>query len=220
MIDKLTALDMFAENYRPLSETKKSEFARIVSRLLNSTFLFRGKEGDTNDFYAVIEKKELFSSYLAMLDYELICDEDNALVMIRNVEGRNRVHLNKFDTVVLLILRKLYNVKKGEVSFEDKVIVDVETIIEEVRTAQVFDEEKKATAYEETFRKLRRHKIIDFAGSKVDENMNIQILPSILVILPQDSLVDFAKRLEAFRVKEEDKENAEEANSNEDENAD
>ena len=50
--------------------------------------------------------------------------------------------------------------------------------------------------------------------------MNIQILPSILVILPQDSLVDFAKRLEAFRVKEEDKENAEEANSNEDENAD
>ena len=70
MIDKLTALDMFAENYRPLSETKKSEFARIVSRLLNSTFLFRGKEGDTNDFYAVIEKKELFSSYLAMLDYE------------------------------------------------------------------------------------------------------------------------------------------------------
>ena len=80
MIDKLTALDMFAENYRPLSETKKSEFARIVSRLLNSTFLFRGKEGDTNDFYAVIEKKELFGSYLAMLDYELICDEDNALV--------------------------------------------------------------------------------------------------------------------------------------------
>lgn len=220
MIDKLTALDMFAENYRPLSETKKSEFARIVSRLLNSTFLFRGKEGDTNDFYAVIEKKELFSSYLAMLDYELICDEDNALVMIRNVEGRNRVHLNKFDTVVLLILRKLYNVKKGEVSFEDKVIVDVETIIEEVRTAQIFDEEKKANAYEETLRKLRRHKIIDFAGSKVDENMNIQILPSILVILPQDSLVDFAKRLEAFRVKEEDKENAEEANSNEDENAD
>ena len=54
----------------------------------------------------------------------------------------------------------------------------------------------------------------------IDENMNIQILPSILVILPQDSLVDFAKRLEAFRVKEEDKENAEEANSNEDENAD
>ena len=219
MIDKLTALDMFAENYRPLSETKKSEFARIVSRLLNCTFLFRGKEGDANDFYAVIEKKELFSSYLAMLDYELICDEDNALVMIKNVEGRNRVHLNKFDTVVLLILRKLYNVKKGEISFEDKVIVDVETIIDEVRTAQIFDEDKKANAYEDTFRKLRRHKIIDFAGSKVDENMNIQILPSILVILPQDGLVDFAKRLEAFRVKDE-KENAEEADSNEDENAD
>lgn len=219
MIDKLTALDMFAENYRPLSETKKSEFARIVSRLLNSTFLFRGKEGDTNDFYAVIEKKELFASYLAMIDYDLICDEDNALVMIKNVEGRNRVHLNKFDTVVLLILRKLYNVKKGEVSFEDKVIVDVETIIEEVRTTQIFDEEKKANAYEDTFRKLRRHKIIDFAGSKIDENMNIQILPSILVILPQDGLVDFAKRLEAFRVKDE-KENAEEAISNEDENAD
>ena len=219
MIDKLTALDMFAENYRPLSETKKSEFARIVSRLLNSTFLFRGKEGDTNDFYAVIEKKELFASYLAMIDYDLICDEDNALVMIKNVEGRNRVHLNKFDTVVLLILRKLYNVKKGEVSFEDKVIVDVETIIEEVRTTQIFDDDKKANAYEDTFRKLRRHKIIDFAGSKVDENMNIQILPSILVILPQDGLVDFAKRLEAFRVKDE-KENAEEAISNEDENAD
>ena len=217
MIDKLTALDQFAEEYRPLSETKKSEFARIVSRLLNCTFLFKGKEGDTNDFYAVIEKKALFSSYLAMIDYELIYDEDNALIMVRNNEGRNRVHLNKFDTVVLLILRKLYNVKKTEVSFEDKVIVDVETIVEEMRTAQVFEDDKKASVYEDTFRKLRRHKIIDFAGAKIDENTNIQILPSILVILPQDSLVDFAKRLEAFRIKEE---KVEEANDNEDENAD
>jgi hypothetical protein len=78
----------------------------------------------------------------------------------------------------------------------------------------------RTSEFRESLKSLRRHKIIDFAGSKVDENMNIQILPSILVILPQDSLVDFAKRLEAFRVKEEDKENAEEANSNEDENAD
>ena len=219
MIDKLTALDSFAEEYRPLSETKKSEFARIVSRLLNSTFLFKGKEGDTNDFYSVVERRDLFASYLAMIDYELIYDEDNGLVMIRNEEGRNRVHLNKFDTAVLLILRKLYNVKKREVSFEDKVIVDVETIVDEMRTAQVFEDEKKAAAYEDTFRKLRRHKIIDFAGSKIDEGTNIQILPSIVVILPQDSLIDFAKRLESFRIKEE-KEVVEEGNENENENAD
>ena len=219
MIDKNLSLDAFAEEFRPLSETKKSDFARIVSRLLNSTFLFKNKEGDTNDFYTIIEHRSLFTSYLAMIDYELIYDEDNALLMIRNVEGRNRVHLNKFDTVVLLILRKLYNVKKSEVSVEDKVIVDVETIVEEVRTTQIFDEEKKAAAYEETFRKLRRHKIIDFAGAKIDEGTNIQILPSILVILPADSLVDFAKRLEAFRVKD-DKDEKEEDKNDENENAD
>ena len=119
------------------------------------------------------------------------------------------MRLNKFDTVVLLVLRRLYHNKKQEITSNDKILVSIEEIVSHVRTTNIFNPEKKLNAYVDTLRKFRLHKIVDFTGSKLTSTSMIQVLSSILVIIPQDEIENIAKSLEALKDEEGGEENEE-----------
>lgn len=199
MRDKILALDEFNEKYRELNETNKKTFSRIVNKLIKETFIVKEKELDKGDYLYVLENKALFISYFELSDYELVLDRFNDLCYIKTTENRNRVRLNKFPTCLVLILRQFYYTKRKEITTDNQVIVQLEEIIEKLKTSKVFKDEKKINSYKEALPLLRNYKLIDYKASIINESLSIRILPSIQVVVPQDKLEEINARLSAMK---------------------
>lgn len=199
MRDKITALNEFNEKYRELNETNKKLFSKIVNKFIKETFIIKGKETDRSDYLYVLEHKTLLTAYFELSDYELVLDRLNELCYIKTTENRNRVRLNKFATSIVLILRQFYYIKRKEIATDNQVVVQLEDIVEKVRTSKIFNEDKKITAYKEILPNLRNYKLIDYKATLINESLSIKIFPSIQIVVPQDNLEEINARLSAMK---------------------
>lgn len=204
MSDKINALDSFVAEYKLFNEGDKKAFSKIVGKLLSETFIVKEKDSDRADFLFARENGEAFSAYFEIIDYEFIYDRYNELCYIKTMENRNRIRLNKFDTALILIIRQLYYLKRKEVVSENKVMVQLEEVIEKLRTSKIFKDDKKVNSYKDSLYKLRTYKIIDFSATTITENLTIQIFPSIQVVVQQDKIEDITTRLLALKKDSED----------------
>lgn len=210
MADKNEIAESFVSEYKRMGDGEKQEFARVVSKFLNDTFILKNKKTDAYDFYFVQERRGLFSSYFALTDYELEFDQERGFFYISTEEDRSRVRLNKFETVLLLLLRlKYYENSKTAASADDNAIT-VEELVEKVNQTNIFHPIKRMTEYDLSLKKLRRSKVIEFKGTKLEASTRMIILPTILVVLGQNDIDLIAAELAAFSKKEEGgKDNAE-----------
>ncbi len=199
MNDKTTALDSFYNEYKKLNETDKKLFSKIVNKLLSDTFIIKDKSSDRTDYLYARDNVSTLTSYFTLTDYEFIYDRYNELCYIKTTENRNRVRLDKFDTALILVFRQFYYIKRKEVSVDNRVIVQLEEIKEKINTSKIFEKDKRITPYDVSLRKLRTHKIIDYSATKITDNLTIQILPSIQIIVQQDSLEDITTRIRALK---------------------
>lgn len=197
-MDKNEALDLFASEFKPLSDPQKEEFARIVSKFLNETFILKNKAHDQADYFFVLEYQSLFRSYFALTDYELVFDQERSYFSIATQEARSRVKLNKFETVLLLLLRLAYYENAKTAGRPEDNAIKLDELIRQVNNTNIFHPEKKMTEYDLALKKLRRCKVIDFKGSKLQSGIALVILPTILSVLSQTDIDLIAEQLQAF----------------------
>ena len=194
----------FLQEYLMLKDSEKTIFSRIVNKLLGESFLVKEKQEDRDDFYFVCGNLSLFVYYFAIIDYEVVHDKYNEVCYIKKQEIKYRERLTKFDTVIILILRKLYYLKRKEATSGGRAVVQLEEIIEQVKSTKIFRDDKKVNSYRESLLKLRKYKVIDFSATNITEELVIRIFPTIQVIIQQDSLDDLTTRLTALKKDEGD----------------
>ena len=134
----------------------------------------------------------------------MVYDKYNEVCYIKKQENKYREKLSKFDTVIILILRKLYYLKRKEAASGGRAVVQLEEIIEQVKSTKIFRDDKKVNSYRDSLLKLRKYKVIDFSATNITEELVIRILPTIQVIIQQDSLDDLTDRLTALKKEEGD----------------
>lgn len=203
-MNKTNSAEQFLQEFRMLKDSEKAIFSKIVNKLLGETFLVKEKQEDRDDFYFLCENLAIFVNYFAIIDYEVIHDKYNNVCYIKKQENRYREKLTKFDTVIILILRKLYYLKRKEAASDGRATVQLEEIIENVKSTKIFRDDKKVNSYRDTLSKLRKYKVIDFSATNITEELLIRILPTIQVIIQQDSLDELAARLTALKKDEND----------------
>ena len=197
-MEKKEIAPAFAEAYAALKEREKEDFSRIANKLIHETFIIKGKDNERNDYYFAQDNLTLLKTYFAVMDFEVINDVTKGIVYLRTLEDHNRVRLNKFETVLLLILRKFYYMKSKESTSTGKIIVSVEDVVSEVRTSQIFNGDKKMATYRAAFMNLRQYKVIDYAVRNLQADSNIEILPSILLVITQEDIDSINARLKDF----------------------
>ena len=191
--------ETFYAKYLALGETDRKTFSRISAKLLGNNFLIREKKDDYQDYFVVIENLECFSSLFSLLDYDLIAQKEIGVIYVKTLANRDRIRLTKFDTALLLILRKVYNQKKREITSSDEIFVSVDELITQMDTAQVIPDSKQVSKYNDALRKFRTHSIVEFSATRIDESTQIHILPSIQIVIPQEKLEDIIGRINALK---------------------
>lgn len=178
----------------------KDEFSRICNRLLSNCFICRRNETTKSDFWFIIKYKEFFSQYLSLLGYRLEINEDYGVIQLTSPKNNNRYNMKLFESILLLILRILYDDKKRDLFTSEEVIINVGDIHEKFLNLQIRDKMIDKTTLRNAISTLKRFQIIETLDSNLtDEESRIIIFDSILMAVRVDDIKQAYEKLEIYR---------------------
>jgi hypothetical protein len=178
----------------------KDDFSRICNRLLSNCFLCKRNETTRADYYFIVKYREKFSSYLSLLGYRLEINEEYGVVQLTNPQNYNRYNLKLFESVILLILRILYDEKKRELSVSDEVIVNVGDIHEKFMSLKIRDKMIDKTTLRNAISTFKRFQLIEMLDSDLSsEETRIIIFDSILMAVRVEDIKQAYEKLQNYK---------------------
>lgn len=181
-------------------QKEKDNFGRICNRLLGTCFLCKGNPATKADYYFVLKYRKEFKEYLGILGYRLEINEDYGVVQLTSPRGINRMNLKLYDSIVLLILRILYDEKKRELSAVEEAIVTLGDIQDKFLSLNIRDKIIDKTTMRNALSLFRRYQIVEILDRDLgDEESRILIYDSILMAVRVEDIKAAYEKLETYR---------------------
>ena len=178
----------------------KENFRRICSRLLSCCFLCKSNASNKSDYYFVLKYRSEFKTYLEILGYRLEINEELGVIQPTNAYNYNRLNLKLYESVILLILRILYDEKKRELSVSDEVIVNLGDIQDKYLSLQIREKMIDKTTMRNALSLFRRFQLIETLDRDLgNEESRILIYDSILMAVRIDDIRKAYEKLEIYR---------------------
>ena len=181
-------------------QKEKDNFSRVCNRLLGTCFLCKGNQNTKADYYFVLKYKNEFKTYLEVLGYRLEINEELGVIQLTNAYNYNRLNLKLYESVILLILRILYDEKKRELSVSDEVIVNLGDIQDKYLSLQIREKMIDKTTMRNALSLFRRFQLIEILDRDLgNEESRILIYDSILMAVRIDDIRKAYEKLEIYR---------------------
>lgn len=181
------------------SVAQKEKFRVAANKLLNHSFLLKKREDTKKDYMFVKQNMEMFVTYFDLLGYELKLNEDQGVIGLVNQFGTGRVELNKYESILLLILRLLYIEKRKELAtYSEEVTVLMEEIREKYSMLKIKAKPVMDKGMEKNFVKIfRRYNIIQNLDTDVNQaDARIVIYPSVIMAVTIENVNDYYEMAE------------------------
>ena len=198
-MNKTSAMKQLSESYQQLKEGEKNSVSRIVNKLLQVNFLTKRKPGDANDYRFILAFKEIFIAFFTLADFTLNIHRDDEVVYISNDQLFNHMRLRKTESIMILILRILFQRKKDYVTLDDDVEIFLHEIHSELTRIGYLDHKritkdrlKPALVF------LRNYNMIDYIDRGLHDDARIKIYPTILYVTNLESIKEVVNRLDEY----------------------
>lgn len=199
MANKQSAGLTFFKHFQKLTETEKEKFSRICNKILDKNFLIRQKESDKEDYFFVVGHLTLFQNYFLLMDYMITHYEADQIIALGTEANRNRTRLKRNDTIMLLILRLLYQKKSKEATLLNQILVSVKEIQDELDRTSLFKGRIPKTELQATMRMMKSYSLIDFQSSLlINDDTRVEIYPSLLRVVNNDDMKKLEEQLKAY----------------------
>lgn len=190
----------FFHKYSKLKEKDKLNFARITNKLLNVNFITNQKESDVGDYYFTTGNLDLFKAYFSLMDHEIYHYTVNRVIMVSNINNYNRLNLKLNESIILLILRLLYDEKIREVSLIDKVIITLENIHDMFLTTGLKDRRLCKTELKQILALFKRYNLIEVIDYDYNnDESRLVIYPSILYAVNIEDIKSVYDKLSSYK---------------------
>ena len=176
------------------SVAQKEKFRIAANKLLNHCFLLKKREDTKKDYMFVKQNLEMFVTYFELLGYDLKLNEDQGVIGIANQFGTGRVDLNKYNSIILLILRLLYIEKRKELAtYSEEVTVLMEEIREKFAMLKIKSKPNLDKSMEKDFvKEFKKYNIIQNLDTDVNQaDTRIVIYPSIILAVAVENVNDY-----------------------------
>jgi len=198
-MNKTKANQLFYDNYKEFKEGEKNNFSRISNKLMQVNYITRRKTGDSNDYRFILAYEETFKAFFALLDFSLNIHREDEVIFIKNEERYNHISLRKTESVLILVLRIIFQRKQDLVTLDEDVEVFLYEIHDELSRIGYLDN-KRITKNELkpalTF--LRGYNIIDYIDRGLHDDARIKIYPTILYITNLDGIKEVLDKLDSY----------------------
>ena len=178
----------------------KDEFKRISNRLLSNCFICKGNQTGRSDYYFVLKHREKFCDFLNVLGYRLEINEECGVIQLTNPQNYNHLNLKLYESIILLILRILYDEKKRELSAVNEAIVNLGDIQDKYLSLKIRDKMIDKTTMRTALSLFRRFQLIETLDKDLtNEESRILIYDSILLAVRVDDIRQTYEKLEQYR---------------------
>lgn len=188
------------QTYELLHQRERDEFARVLNRLLASTFIVRSQEDGRRDYYFAERHEQMLAGYLRLMQWDLVVDRTHGVAQVINQAGGTRLQLRLMESVLLLLLRLIYEEKRRQLNITDEIVCEVQEIHEKALSLRVREKavvEKKHLAG--AFSVFKRHSLIEVLGEEIhDPRCRIKLYPSLLFAVKLEGLLELHDRLAAY----------------------
>ncbi len=197
----------YDDDYKSLSPRDKARFKSVVTRLWAGDVIMPGTPMKPDHDWVFLERfHPIVSSYLDAGDWDLDLRQKPALARAVHRSSRLRVEFNKFDTMVILVLRLMYHEQMGGSVDREDCTVRVNDIRERLHEQGYAESRLGRQALRDSLRRLARHQLVQvprgFNGVPDEE---ITVTPAMEAVLPENlgayraKLAEYATTLEPRR---------------------
>ena len=188
------------EIFEGMLQRDKDEFTRICNRLLSQCFVCKKNETTRADYYFIMKYKEKFLEYLSVLGYRLDINEEYGVVQLVNTQNYNSYNMKLFESIILLILRILYDEKKRELSISDEVIINMGDIHEKFMSLKIRDKMIDKTTLRNAISTMRRFQLVEPLDRDLsNEDARLIIYDSILMAVRVEDIRSVYEKLDHYR---------------------
>lgn len=187
------------ELFEGMLQKDRDEFRRVCNKLMSICFLCRQNEQTRAEYYFVLRHKEVFENYLGILGYTLEMNEEYGVIQMVNRENYNHINLKLNDSIILLLLRILYDEKKRELSVTD-VVINIGDIQEKYRSLQIRDKQIDKTTMNNALRLFKRYNLVELLDrDMMQEDSRILIYNTILMAVRADDIRRVSEMLARYK---------------------
>lgn len=178
----------------------QDEFRRISNKLINVCFVCKQNQAARGDYYFILKYKEKFEELLGTLGYRLEINEEYGVVQLVNALGTNRQNLKLYESIILLILRILFDEKKRELSVSDEVIVNLGDIQDKFLSLKIRDKMIDKTTMGNSLRLFKRFQLVELLDPDIrSEESRVLIYNSILMAVRVEDIKSVYEKIDSYR---------------------
>lgn len=167
------------ESYEKLNNSTKNTFSDICNKLLANSFLARDKRDNKDSYFFVISYKEMFDEFFRVLNYELIVDKNLGAIQLQTDSVSHLYKLKKEESIILLLLRLLYQEKMKETTLSSNIHITSNDIHEKYELLEL---RKKITKTDlvTVLRLFKRYNLLEPLGDITNSTTQIVLFPTLL----------------------------------------
>jgi hypothetical protein len=198
-MNKKQAMMQLSDTYLSLKESEKSNVSRIFNKLLQVNFITKKKPGDANDYRFILAFKEVFEAYFALSDFILHIHREHEVIYIENEQLFNHMRLRKTESILILVIRILYQHKKDFVTLDENVEIYLHEIHSELTRIGYLDHKRiTKDRLKPALTFLRNYNLIDYIDRGLHDDARIKIYPTILFVTNYDTIKEVVDKYEGY----------------------
>jgi hypothetical protein len=186
-----------------IPEKFRRDVPRVVNRLLGQTFLYQDVETDKDDYYFVHRYRSIYEELLGLAGFQLLHDDYHRIFQVVSDYSYCRVHYRLDETLMIVVLRKLYEEHVEHLSLANDPVVTIGEVREEFRTITGRERALGIIQYETILRRLRSMGLVDtLEGRSIDvrdSDARLRLRGSVRMILPVQSADELEAWLRKYR---------------------
>lgn len=187
------------ELFEGMLQKDKDEFRRVCNKLMSCCFICKQNTDTKSEYYFILRQKPVFERYLDVLGYTLEINEEYGVIQLVNRENYNHLHLKLYDSIILLILRILYDEKKRELSLSD-VVINIGDIQEKYLSLKIREKQIDKTTMNNALRLFKRYNLIALLDKDLlKEESRIIIYDSILMAVRVEDIKRVSDMIALYR---------------------
>lgn len=186
-----------------IPEKSRRDVPRVVNRLLGQTFLYQDVEADKDDYYFIYRHRSVFENLLQLAGFSLLHDDYHRIFQVVSEYGYTRARYKLDESLMILVLRKLYEEKVEHLSLASDPVVTIGEVREEYRTITGKERDLPMGLYETLLRRLRTLGLIDTIDGRnidvKDADSRLRLRGSVRLILPIQTADEMEAWLRKYR---------------------
>ena len=175
--------------YEALGNRDREDLRRVLNHLLTRSFLVKGKEETRRDFYFLERHQALVRDYLEVAGWGLRLDPAFGVAQALPPDAAARLGLDLTQSLVLLILRLIYEEGRKRLSLTSDVVTTVQELQDKYLNLRLRTRPLDRKALKEALGLLSRFELVVVMGADpTDPATRLRLLPSLRFAVKADSL--------------------------------